>query len=141
MGKYTDQASAYSQGMRMVVASLEKAKTSVEKASSIVSNEDSKDILNYHVSNFNDEIKGMIDSLILKCTALPTQVMKKAREIDWRIQQEQEALRRRQEEEAKARELAQETQIDETNDIALKKELDDVIRKGKTDISNKVVWK
>ena len=96
MGKYTNQASSYMHGMKMVVASLEDVKALIEEATLIISNEDNKDILNYHVGNLNEEIKKMIDSLILKCTSLPVNIMNKAKEIDWRI--EQETLRRKLEE-------------------------------------------
>ena len=99
MGKYTNQASSYKMGMGMFIGGLETVSQTITKIGEIISEEDSKDAMNYYVTTFNNELKGSIDSLNAISVSLPVSVMQKAGEIDRRIEQER-LLRERQQEEA-----------------------------------------
>ena len=98
MGKYTNQASSYKMGMKSLQASLENIVSELEETGGLISNEDGKDVLNNYVNDFNANVKSTLESLVLKCTSLPVLVMNKAKEIDRRIELEQEALKQQEEE-------------------------------------------
>lgn len=99
MGKYTKQASSYNMGMGMFSGGLKTVSQTITKIGEIISEEDSKDAMNYYVTTFNNELKGSIESLNAISVSLPVLVMQKAGEIDRRIEQER-LLRERQQEEA-----------------------------------------
>ena len=123
MGKYTTQASSYKHGMGMLKAGLAKAVSELEKVKALTSSGDSRDALNYYVSNFNNEITVSLNEVIGKSVLLPASVMNKAIEIDRRIELEEMEAKRRQEELEKA-----ENNNGNTSDVSITKQSDTIIK-------------